>query len=101
MNATVAMATERTTSGLRDFDFLVGRWRVHHRRLKERLAGNHEWIEFEGTSDALKVMGGYGLVDDNTLELPLGPYRAPRLARGGSTEDQFSDGPPRRSRRSR
>jgi len=73
------MATERTTSGLRDFDFLVGRWRVHHRRLKERLAGNHEWIEFEGTSDVLKVMGGCGLVDDNTLEFPAGPYRAAGL----------------------
>jgi len=37
------------TKGSNDFDFLVGSWRVHHRRLKERLAGNHDWIEFEGT----------------------------------------------------
>src|SRR6266403_5923537 len=38
--------TISATSGVHDFDFLVGRWRVHHRKLKERLANNHEWIEF-------------------------------------------------------
>jgi len=36
-------------SGLRDFDFLVGDWRVQHRRLKERLANSQEWQEFDGT----------------------------------------------------
>ncbi|MGB8113992.1 MAG: hypothetical protein WCF22_09465, partial [Candidatus Sulfotelmatobacter sp.] len=40
---------ERAVSGLHDFDFLVGHWRVHHRKLKKRLANSHEWIEFEGT----------------------------------------------------
>jgi hypothetical protein len=65
--------------GLHDFDFLVGHWKVHHRRLKERLANNHEWIEFEGTSTTQKVMGGYALVDDNVLEFPPGAYRAAGL----------------------
>ncbi len=59
-----------------DFDFLMGDWRVQHRRLKERLAGNHEWIEFEGTLSARKTMGGAGNVDDNVLEMPGGAYRA-------------------------
>jgi hypothetical protein len=36
-------------TGLHDFDFLVGQWQVRHRRLKERLADSHEWVEFEGT----------------------------------------------------
>jgi hypothetical protein len=40
---------EAQIPGLHDFDFLVGHWRVHHRKLKERLANNHEWIDFEGT----------------------------------------------------
>lgn len=34
----------RAPSGLHDFDFLVGRWRVHHRKLKERLVDNHDWV---------------------------------------------------------
>ena len=35
-----------------DFDFYMGTWQVHHRRLKERLCGSHEWQEFEGKSRA-------------------------------------------------
>lgn len=30
------------TADAHDFDFFVGRWSVHHRRLKERLANSHE-----------------------------------------------------------
>lgn len=63
-------------SGLHDFDFLVGEWRVHHRRLKERLADNHEWVEFEGTCAMRKLMDGWGNVDDNVLNMPDGAYRA-------------------------
>jgi hypothetical protein len=66
-------------SGAGDFDFFVGHWRVQHRRLKERLAGSHEWIEFEGTSVMQKVMGGYGNMDDNVLESPGGVFRAVTL----------------------
>ena len=33
-------------SKVTDFDFLEGRWKVHHRRLKERLVGCTEWEEF-------------------------------------------------------
>ena len=63
-------------NGVHDFDFLLGNWRVRHRRLKERLANNHEWIEFEGTMTSQKVLGGFGNIDDNVLDLPNGAYRA-------------------------
>jgi hypothetical protein len=59
-----------------DFDFITGNWRVHHRRLRERLADNHEWVEFEGTMTSQKVLGGFGNIDDNALHLPEGAYRA-------------------------
>jgi hypothetical protein len=67
---------QKDVPGLHDFDFLYGHWRVHHRRLKERLADNHEWVPFEGTLFAQKLMNGYGNVDDNVLSLPGGTYRA-------------------------
>ena len=72
---------ESAVPGLHDFDFLVGRWQVHHRKLKERLANNHEWIEFEGTLVSQPLMGGYANVDDDVFEVPGGTYRgvAPRL----------------------
>jgi hypothetical protein len=59
-----------------DFDFLAGRWRVLHRRLRERLAGSQEWQEFDGTCAMQAMLGGQGNVDDNVLNLPAGAYRA-------------------------
>jgi hypothetical protein len=61
-------AKENEVPGLHDFDFLVGHWQVHHRKLKQRLANNHEWIEFEGTLVSQPLMGGYANVDDDVFE---------------------------------
>jgi hypothetical protein len=66
-------------AGAGDFDFFIGRWRVRHRRLKERLAGCQDWEEFDGSSAVQKVLGGLGNMDDNLLELPGGAYRAVTL----------------------
>jgi hypothetical protein len=74
----------------KDFDFLIGHWQVHHRRLKERLANSHEWIEFAGTSVVWKVMGGYGTMDDNVLELPGGTYHAAGLRSFDPKSGQWS-----------
>jgi len=62
-------------SGLHDFDFLVGNWQVHHRKLRQRLANSHTWDEFEGTLSMRKLMDGYANVDDNVFKTPQGTYR--------------------------
>ncbi|MDM4767088.1 DUF1579 domain-containing protein [Pelomonas sp. SE-A7] len=59
-----------------DFDFLIGDWRVSHRRLNHRLAGCQDWTEFDGLSSARLVLGGQGNLDENLLHLPGGSYRA-------------------------
>ena len=58
------------------FDFEFGKWNVHHRYLKERLAGSQEWVEFEGTSQTWATMNGHGNVEDNYIGKPGGAYRA-------------------------
>ena len=63
-------------TGISDFDFLIGSWRVHHQRLKERLANNHDWVEFEGACVSRKILGGAGNMDENFLDLPDGAYCA-------------------------
>ncbi len=63
------------TGGPDDWTFLVGRWNVRHRRLKERLVGSTQWEDFAGTCVNWPLMGGQGNVDDNVLELPGGTYR--------------------------
>jgi hypothetical protein len=67
-------------SGLHDFDFLVGEWRVHSRRLKDVLASSHDWYEFDGTIRSWPLMEGRANVDDTVFNLPTGIYRgvAPR-----------------------
>jgi hypothetical protein len=62
--------TAANLTGLHDFDLRVGNWTAHHRRLKERLADNHEWVEFDGTQTFWQVMNGYANVDDNVFEIP-------------------------------
>ena len=72
--------TARDLSGLHDFDFLYGEWRVHSWRLKERLAGSTEWEQFDGTIACRKYMEGWANVDDTVFNMPQGVYRgvAPR-----------------------
>lgn len=76
---TLTMTPSARQSGAADFDFFVGSWRVTHRRLKNRLAASHEWVEFAGTAVMQKTMDGLGNMDDNLLELPGETYRAVTL----------------------
>jgi len=62
--------------GAGDFDFLHRDWRVRHRKLRTRLAGANDWIEFDGTSTTRPILGGAGNVEDNFLQDPTGAYRA-------------------------
>ncbi len=66
-------------SSPRDFDFLVGRWTVAHRRLQRRLEGCTTWDEFAGTCELRPILDGQGNLDENVIELPDGPYRAATL----------------------
>jgi hypothetical protein len=66
-------------SGAHAFDTRPGRWTAHHRKLKERLAGSRDWIEFDGTQTAWSLMDGRANVDDNVFDVPGGPYRGVSL----------------------
>ncbi len=60
----------------KDFDFIIGDWRVLHRRLKSRLTACDEWESFEGLTSTRKTLGGFGNVEDNQIFFPDGSYRA-------------------------
>jgi hypothetical protein len=81
---------ESAVPGVHDFDFLVGQWRVHHRKLKKRLVNNHDWIEFEGTLVMQKLMDGYSNVDDDVFEVPGGAYRGVALRSFDTKSQQWS-----------
>src|SRR5215475_7999102 len=42
--------------GAHDFDFLIGDWKAHVRRLPERLVGSDKWIEYDGISRHKKLL---------------------------------------------
>lgn len=78
------------TSGRGDFAFQTGEWRVRHRKLRGRLAGSTDWVEFDGTSRAWEVMEGQGNVEDNLIGDPAGAYRAAAFRQLDPTTGEWS-----------
>jgi hypothetical protein len=56
----------------KDFDFLIGTWKVHNRRLKERLKGSDIWLEFNGTVVVRPIWGGRANTDEYEADSPIG-----------------------------
>jgi hypothetical protein len=57
-------------SGVRDFDFLMGDWRVHHRI--KRPVKDGQWAEFEGDCSERPLMGGRGNVEEHRFDRATG-----------------------------
>ena len=53
--------------GSRDFDWEIGTWKTHLRRLLHPLTGSTTWVEYEGTSVVRKIWNGRA----NLLELDV------------------------------
>jgi hypothetical protein len=51
----------RTTTG---FDFLVGTWDVHNRRLRRPLSGSDEWYETQASASSTTLHNGAISVDE-------------------------------------
>jgi hypothetical protein len=67
------MSAEQLPTGYADFDFLIGRWKIRHRRLREIMKGSTSWDEFEGSAVDRKILGGLGSISEVTLQLASGP----------------------------
>jgi hypothetical protein len=51
------------TSSQNDFDFLIGKWTIHNRKLKTRLNNSTEWTEFEAAAECRTILNGFGNID--------------------------------------
>jgi hypothetical protein len=77
-----ALRSASPAIGQDDFDFFFGRWNVQHRKLRDRLAHCTTWDSFGGSTSAQALLGGFGNIDDNLIEMPAalgGAYRAATL----------------------
>jgi hypothetical protein len=64
------LASHTNDDGQDDFDFLIGSWKVHLKKLVKPLTGSTTWIEFDGTSSARKILGGRANMDEFSTEDP-------------------------------
>jgi hypothetical protein len=63
--------TASATSSQSDFDFLVGKWKMHNRRLNKRLENCNDWTEFESSDENSKILSGTADMDTYfTTEMP-------------------------------
>jgi len=56
--------------GQHDFDFLVGSWKIHLKRLVRPLTGSNEWVEFDGTVVCRKVWDGRAEIEEFSVDSP-------------------------------
>lgn len=52
------------TSSAHDFDFFIGHWNIYNRKLKTRLNGCTDWIEFEASQEMRTILNGIGNMDN-------------------------------------
>lgn len=58
------------TTGVKNFNFLLGTWKTHYRLLKTRLANSHDWYDCYGTSKVTQFWDGSGQLEDGDLKCP-------------------------------
>lgn len=66
--STVPSATTSTEGkGAHDFDWDIGIWKVHQRRLLHPLSGSTTWVEYDGTDTIRKLWDGanWGIVESD------------------------------------
>src|SRR5262249_39613328 len=57
-----------TCDGQHDFDFAVGTWKTHVRRLLKPLSGSNDWVEGTGTVSTRRVWGGRAQLEELTMD---------------------------------
>lgn len=67
--AGLACAETTPRDGSHDFDFLIGSWKAHLRRLPERLVGSTAWLDYDGTSVHRKVLDSNANLEDFHVEM--------------------------------
>ena len=60
--------------GEHDFDFEIGSWRTHLKRLQHPLTGSTTWVEYEGTTVVRKVWDGHANLVELKASGPAGSF---------------------------
>lgn len=80
--------TER--DGQQDFDFEIGTWKTHLRRLLRPLTGSTTWVEYEGTTVVRRVWAGRANLVELAVNGPSGRIEALSLRLYNTASQQWS-----------
>ncbi|MBA3812552.1 MAG: hypothetical protein H0X27_13095 [Caulobacteraceae bacterium] len=70
---TLAQAPSTSTTardGAHDFDFLIGDWKAHVRRLPDRLKGSTAWVDYDGISNHRKILDSNANFEEFEVDSP-------------------------------
>lgn len=86
--ASLPSATSR--DGLKDFDFLIGTWSTHYKRLRHALSNNHEWYGCGGSSIVRALWDGNANIEDGDVRCPGDIIRGMTLRTYDARSHQWS-----------
>jgi hypothetical protein len=73
-SATSIQQTPKERDGQHDFDFEIGTWKTHLKRLLNPLTGSTTWVEYEGTTVVRKVWNGRANLVELVADGPSGHF---------------------------
>lgn len=71
-----AAPTQQLRDGQHDFDFEIGTWKTHLKRLQRPLTGSTTWVEYTGTTVVRKVWDGRANLVELDVTGPAGRIEA-------------------------
>lgn len=80
----------RAHDGSHDFDFLIGEWKAHVRRLPDRLVGSNKWLEYDGISNHRKLLDSNANFEEFDVSGPAGRIKAQTLRLYSPKNQQWS-----------
>lgn len=72
-------ASAQLRDGQHDFDFEIGTWKTHLKRLLPPLSGSDEWAEYEGITTVRKVWDGRANLVELVADGPAGHFEGLNL----------------------
>ena len=76
--------------GSHDFDFEIGKWKTHLRRLIKPLTGSTTWVEYDGTTVVTKIWNGKANLVELDVSGPAGHIEALSLRLYNPDSHQWS-----------
>jgi len=76
--------------GQHDFDFEIGTWKTHLKRLLRPLTGSTTWVEYEGTTVVRKVWDGRANLVELKADGPAGHFEGLNLRLYNAESRQWS-----------